>query len=149
MVILVTGTHRKWRICILCFKLLLRSIKTLGIGTQKKWLLCHGCFNTLLRSTKTLGVGTQRKWLIWELCFITLLRSTKTFLRGLEQRRRRLKVLCFPAPLRFKTSSRVPMPSLARRARVSHSLHLHHHQHPPWLVHFPTNLENLVVMREI
>jgi len=49
---------------------------------------------------------------------VPLLRSTKTFLRGLEQPQRRRKMKCLQVRLRFETNLSVPMPSLARPARV-------------------------------
>ena len=54
--------------------------------------------------------------------FLPLLRSTKTFPRGLEQRRRQRKGICFLERLRFRRNTRVAPP--VRRLHAIRQKHL-------------------------
>ena len=69
-------------------------------------------FNQDIGSWNTAKVTTM------DICFIPLLRSTTTFPRGPEPQRRRRKLTCFPAQLRFKRNFRAPTPSPVLRIRA-------------------------------
>ena len=85
---------------------------TAQVTTMQYMFSYASAFNQDIGSWNTAQVTNMN------ICFIKLLRSTTTFPRGLDPQRRRRKVLCFPARLRFKRNLSAPTPTPDQRVRV-------------------------------